>query len=98
MSFAIYCILRSLQPGLLAPMAAEMWQPKPLHFLLLLATTSLYTLACTVAGDGGGMPLVTAITKGRGHLALHHVAQEHPPARPRPLQPHYLDHVRRPLP
>ncbi|XP_048568622.1 chitinase CLP-like [Triticum urartu] len=45
-------------------MAAEMRQPKPLHFLLLLATASLCALASTVsAGDGGGMPLVTAITK-----------------------------------
>ncbi|KAM3335518.1 hypothetical protein ACQJBY_029795 [Aegilops geniculata] len=44
-------------------MAAEMRQPKPVRLLLLLATASLCTLALTVAGDAGGMPLVTAITK-----------------------------------
>uniref|UniRef100_A0ACD5X931 Uncharacterized protein n=1 Tax=Avena sativa TaxID=4498 RepID=A0ACD5X931_AVESA len=37
---------------------AEMWQLKP---LLLLITVLL--VVCTAAGDGGGMPLVTPITK-----------------------------------
>ncbi|EMS55089.1 hypothetical protein TRIUR3_28054 [Triticum urartu] len=36
-----------------------MWQPKD----LLLIAVSLCILACTVAGDGGGRPLVTAVTR-----------------------------------
>ncbi|XP_037418443.1 chitinase CLP-like [Triticum dicoccoides] len=36
-----------------------MWQPKD----LVLVAISLCVLACTVAGDGGGRPLVTAVTR-----------------------------------
>ncbi|KAE8816787.1 hypothetical protein D1007_05818 [Hordeum vulgare] len=38
-----------------------MWQPK--HLLILVAVSLCSVLACTVAGDGGGRPLVTAVTK-----------------------------------
>ncbi|KAF7032944.1 hypothetical protein CFC21_044074 [Triticum aestivum] len=37
----------------------KMWQPKD----LLLIVVSLCILACTVAGDGGGRPLVTAVRR-----------------------------------
>uniref|UniRef100_M8AVZ8 Basic 7S globulin 2 n=1 Tax=Aegilops tauschii TaxID=37682 RepID=M8AVZ8_AEGTA len=36
-----------------------MWQPK----YLILVAVSLSVLACAVVGDGGGRPLVTAVTK-----------------------------------
>ncbi|KAF7032943.1 hypothetical protein CFC21_044073 [Triticum aestivum] len=38
---------------------SKMWQPK----YLILVAVSLSVLACTVVGDGGGRPLVTAVTK-----------------------------------
>uniref|UniRef100_A0A453GK32 Xylanase inhibitor N-terminal domain-containing protein n=1 Tax=Aegilops tauschii subsp. strangulata TaxID=200361 RepID=A0A453GK32_AEGTS len=38
---------------------SKMWQPK----YLILVAVSLSVLACAVVGDGGGRPLVTAVTK-----------------------------------